>query len=196
MPARKMFRQQVAGLLHGVNYPRCKFGFAKITGHDVRQLPPEFVPALRVNGFIADDGELVRARGHKNKHAIPLRRLVHAQSHEFHLCGDDGVVNVFGADGDPDLAGGLVFGVMNCRDNGVVLKVLGKGSWVHKLPAPSCAAAAKTSAAAGKSTTSTAKATTPAASRPAATGIKKAAEREEEKAEVHKQNDQQNEDYG
>ena len=58
---REMFRQQVAGLLHAVDDARREFAFAKITTHDVRQFPPEFIPAFRVNCFVADDGKLVRA---------------------------------------------------------------------------------------------------------------------------------------
>ena len=148
-----MLRQQVAGLLHAVDDARRKFGFAKVAGHGVRQLPPEFIPALRVNAFIADDGKLVRARGHENQHAVPFGGLVHAQAQEFRLRGGDGVVNVFVADADPDLAGGLVFGITNRRDNFVVVQMFGEGSRVHKLPAPSRAAAAKTAAATGKAST-------------------------------------------
>src|ERR1039458_8963168 len=65
---REMFRQQVAGLLHAVDDARREFGLAKVTAHGVCQLPPEFVPALRMDGFVADDGKLVRARSHKNQH--------------------------------------------------------------------------------------------------------------------------------
>jgi hypothetical protein len=106
-----------------------------------------------MNGFIADDGKFVRAWSHKNQHAIPFRQLVHAQAHEFHLRSDDRLVNVIGADADPDLAGRLLFGVTNCRYDVVVVQMRGKMLWVHKLPAPSCAAAAKAAATAGKSTT-------------------------------------------
>ena len=53
---RKMLRQQFAGLLHPVDNARREFRFAKIAAHRVRQLPPEFIAALRMNPFIADDG--------------------------------------------------------------------------------------------------------------------------------------------
>jgi hypothetical protein len=52
------------------------------------------------------------------------------------------------------LAGGLVFGVTNRRDNVVVVQVFGEGSWVHKLPAPSRATAAKAAATTGKTSAS------------------------------------------
>ena len=158
MSAREMFRQQVAGLLHTMNDARCEFGFAKVTAHGVRQLSPEFVPALRVNTFIANDGKLVRTRCHKNQHAVPFRGLIQAQPQEFRLRGGDRVVNVFMADGDPDLAGGLMFSVPNRRDNTVVLQMFGKSPRVHKLPMSSRAAAAEATAATRKSTpTATAK---------------------------------------
>jgi hypothetical protein len=148
MPAREMFCQQIAGLLHPVNDARREFGFAEVTGHGVRQLPPEFVPAFCMNAFVANDGKLVRARRHKNQHAVPLRGLIQAQPQEFHLRGSYRIVNAFVTDSDVDPAGGLVFGVSNCRDNIVVLQVFGKSPRVHKLPAPSRAAAAETAAAA------------------------------------------------
>jgi len=106
-----MFRQQFAGLLHAVDDARREFGFPKVTAHDVRQLPPEFIPALRVNRFIANDGKFLRARRNKNQHAVPSRRLVHAQAREFRLRGGHGIFNVIVADADPDFAGGLVLGV-------------------------------------------------------------------------------------
>jgi len=151
MPAREMFRQQVAGLLHAVNDARREFGFAEITGHGVRQLPPEFIPAPGMNSFIADDGKLVRARGHENQHAVPFGGLVHAEAQEFRLRGGHRVVNVFGADTDPDLAGGLVFSIMNRCDDAIVVQMFGEGSRVHKLPAPSRPATAKAAASARKS---------------------------------------------
>src|ERR1039458_3096336 len=150
---REMLRQQVARLLHAVDDARREFGFAKVAGQGVRQLPPEFIPALRMNAFIADDGKLVRAGGHENQHTVPFGRLVHAQAQEFRLRGGDRIVNVFGADADPDFAGGLVFGITNRRDNFVVVQMFGEGAWMPKLPAPSRAAAAKAAAATGKSST-------------------------------------------
>jgi hypothetical protein len=51
-----------------------------------------------------------------------------------------------------------LFGVTNCRYDVVVVQMLGKMLWVHKLPAPSCAATAATASATGKSTTSAGKA--------------------------------------
>jgi len=143
-----MFRQQVTGFLNAVDDARSELSFAEMTAHGVRQLPPEFIPALRMNTFIADDGKLVRARGHENQHAVPFRGLVHAQAQEFRLRGGDGIVNVFVTDEDANLAGGLVFGVTNRRDNVVVVQMFGEDSWVHKLPAPSRAATAKAAAAA------------------------------------------------
>ena len=150
---REMFRQQAAGLLHAMDDARREFGFAKVAGHGIRQLPPEFVPALRMNPGIANHRKLMRTRRHKNQNAIPFRRLVQAQAHEFHLRGGDGVVNMLGSDADVDTAGRFLLGVANCRNNPVMLQVFGKMFWVHNLPAPSRAAAAKTAAAATEATT-------------------------------------------
>jgi len=143
-----MFCQQVAGSFHAMDDARREFRFAKVTAHGIRQFPPEFIPALCMNGFVTNDGKLVRAWSHENQHAIPFGGLVHAQAQEFRLRGGYGVVNMFGADADADLAGGLVFGIANRRDNGVVLQMFGKGFWVHNLPTPSRAATTKAAASA------------------------------------------------
>ena len=71
--------------------------------------------------FIANHRKLLRARRHKDQYAVPFRRLVHAQAHEFHLRGDDRLINVMGADADPDLAGRLLFGFTNRRHDALVL---------------------------------------------------------------------------
>ena len=165
-----MFRQQFAGLLHAVQDARCEFGFAEVAAHGGRQLPPENFPAFRMDGLGADDGKLVRARRHENQHAIPVGRLVHAEAEKFFLRGGHGVVGVLGTDDDADLAGGLVFGVVDGRDDAVVLQVLGKMFRVHKLPAPSRAAAAKAAAAAGKSSATAESAPAGEAAKTAAAG--------------------------
>jgi hypothetical protein len=147
-----MFRQQFARLLHPVDDARREFRFAKVPGHRVRKLPPKFIPAFCMDGFITDDGKLMRPGSHKNQHAVLFGGLVHAEAQKFRLRGGNGIINVFGADADADLAGGLEFGVPDCRDNGVVVQVPGESSRVHKLPVPSCSATAKAAPAAGKST--------------------------------------------
>jgi hypothetical protein len=160
MLTREMFRQQVAGLLHTVDDAGHEFRFLKVASHGVRQLPPEFIPALRMNAFITNNGKITRARSYKNQHAVPLGRFIHAQTQEFRLRRGYGVVNVFIADAHPDFSGGLVFGITNRLDNFVVVQMFGEGSRMHKLPSPSRAAAAKAAAASGKSTASREAATT------------------------------------
>src|SRR5690348_633914 len=191
---RKMFCQQFTGLLHAVNDACRKFGFAEITGHGLRQLPPEFVSALDVNTLVTDDGELVRARCHKNQHTIPFGRLVQAQAHKFHLRGRHRLVHVMGADAHMDLTGRLVFGVTNRRHDVVVVHLLCKILRMHKLPASSRAAAAKAAAtsresaaaakapAAAETTTAPSAGTATAAHRPdRVTGAQKSAPQEDRK---------------
>ena len=120
---RKVFGEQFAGFLHAVKYAGCEFGFAKMTTHGIRQFLPEFIPALRVNGGIADNGKLVRAGSHKNQHAVPCRRSIHAQTQKFLLRGSHRVVNMFRADADANFAGGFAFGITNRRDNVVVMQM-------------------------------------------------------------------------
>ena len=89
-----------------------------------------------MNGFVSDDGKFVRARGYENQHAVPSGRFVHAEAQEFRLRGSHRIFNVFGTDADPDFAGGLVFGVMDCRDNAVVVQMFGKSFRVHNYQLP------------------------------------------------------------
>ena len=146
-----MFREQFPGFLNAVDNAGCEFRFTKITAHGVRQFPPEDIPAFRMNRFITDHGKLVGTRGNEDQYTIPCRGLVHAQAQKFRLRGGHWIVNVFWGNADADFAGGFLFGFADGRDDGVVLHMFGKGFRVHKLPAPSRAAAAKAAAAAGKS---------------------------------------------
>ena len=112
-----MFGQKFAGLLHSVDDARGEFGFAKVIGHGIRQLPPEFVPALRVHGLIADDGKFVRARCHENQHPVPFVDLFIPRRRNSVCAAATGSSMCLVADADADFAGGLVFGIPNRRDN-------------------------------------------------------------------------------
>ncbi len=59
-----MFRQKFADLLPAAKNARSESGFAKITGHRFRKLPPENIAALCDNSLVAEDGKLMRARNH------------------------------------------------------------------------------------------------------------------------------------
>ena len=164
MLARKMFRQQLAGLLHPVDDARREFGLTEIAGHGVRQLAPECIPAFRMNARVPNDGKLVRARRHKYQHAIPLRRAVHVLAHEFMLGRGHRVLNVPVADADTDDAGGFLFGLTDGRHNILVMQMFGKFARVHGSPTSSGAPAAKAAAASRKaSTTKSAAAESPSA---------------------------------
>lgn len=68
-----MFREQLARFLDAVDDTFRKFRFAEIARHRFCQCLPERIAALRVNRFIADDGEFMRARRDKNQDAVAVR---------------------------------------------------------------------------------------------------------------------------
>jgi hypothetical protein len=76
-----------------------------------------------MNGFIADNGKLMRAGCYKNQYSVPFRGFVHAQAQEFRLCGSDRGVNVFVADENTDFGRCLVLGLVNRPDNLVVVQM-------------------------------------------------------------------------
>ena len=131
MPAWKMFRQQITGLLHTMDDSWCKFGFAEIPAQRVHQFSPEFIAAFFMDTGVADDGKFMRARGDKNQHAVPFGRFVHAQAHEFNLGRRERVFDVVGADADADFSGRLVLGIANGSNNFIVLHMPGEMFWVH-----------------------------------------------------------------
>lgn len=67
-----MLREQFAGLLDAVDDARGEFGLFEITGHGVRELAPEFFAALRMHGFVSDDGKFMGAGSDENQYAIAM----------------------------------------------------------------------------------------------------------------------------
>ena len=119
-----MFREQFTGLLHAMKDAFREFGLAKMSGHGFRQFLPKLIPAFCMNRFIADDGKLVR-RGEPQKSARRSGRgFVHAEMQKFRLGSSHRVINMFGTDADANFAGGLVFGIVDRRDNVVVVQML------------------------------------------------------------------------
>jgi hypothetical protein len=158
-----MFGQQFAGFLHAVGDARGKIAITEITGHGLRQLPPELVAALGMDCCIADDGEFPGARGHQDQNAVSVGGFVQAEAEEFFLGGGHGIFGVFGADQHMDGAGGFAFRFANGRGDILVVQLFGKSSRVHKvLPTAPGSTAAKTTPAARK-TASTRKTTATAA---------------------------------
>ena len=72
-----MLRQRISDDCDRFANPFCEFMLAEAIMHRSDNALPEFVTAFFVNGFIANDSELMRARGYKNEHSIVLPRLVH-----------------------------------------------------------------------------------------------------------------------
>jgi hypothetical protein len=70
--AREMGGEQLARLADAVKEARRVFGFLEAAGHFGGQGLPEFVSATLVNGFVADDGELVRAWRDENEHRVAM----------------------------------------------------------------------------------------------------------------------------
>jgi len=62
-----------------------EFFVSKMGAHGVDKPLPKLLAAFLVNGFIADDSELARARCHKNEYRVALGRFVHVEPVKFFL---------------------------------------------------------------------------------------------------------------
>ena len=74
-----MFRQRFARFLDSFDQRVIEFFILEMRAHRIRQVSPELFAALFVDRFVADHGELVRARRHENKHGVAFLRSVHTE---------------------------------------------------------------------------------------------------------------------
>src|SRR5438132_14125055 len=82
---RKMSGQYFSDFLDRLDHGVTEFLVAKMRAHPIDKALPEFFAAFFVNGLIANDCKLVRARGDEDQHGVPLARLVHSHSVELFL---------------------------------------------------------------------------------------------------------------
>lgn len=96
---------------------------SKIARHLVRDFLPKFIPALRVNGAVANDCKFSNARRDEKQNSVSLRRFLHSQMMKNFLRGGDRIFRFFAADEDLNLAPHFQFGLGDCFDNRVMLKL-------------------------------------------------------------------------
>jgi hypothetical protein len=129
--AREVFRQQFSGAQDSVQDTVGKIAFPKMGRNLPGNFLPEFVPALRVNGGISDDGEFFHARRNENQHGVFLLRFVHAQMSKRLLRGGHCVFRLLATDEDADFTPRLFLGLPDGFDDGVVLKLSQKLVFFH-----------------------------------------------------------------
>jgi len=76
--------------------------------HQINNSLPEFFTELLVNGFVAYDSELMRARRDKNEHGVAIARFLHAEPLKFLLRNNQRVaIQLSTLNVNADLARGL-----------------------------------------------------------------------------------------
>jgi hypothetical protein len=105
--------------------------------HFVNEPLPKVLAAFFVNRFIADDGELVRARCHENEHGIVFWRLVHSEPLKFFLCSDERIdIQLAALNVNANLARRFRFRIADCGDDPIVLELAEKFFCPHRYQLP------------------------------------------------------------
>jgi hypothetical protein len=79
---RKMSSQYFSDFLDRLDDGVTKFLVPKMRAHSLDKALPEFLTALFMNGLVADDGKLMRARRDEDQHGVPFARLLHSHPME------------------------------------------------------------------------------------------------------------------
>jgi len=132
----KMGRQRFANFLDRFDQRVTEFFVSKMFAHPGNKVLPELFTAPFVDGFIAYDGELMRAGCDKNEDAVAFACLVHTKPLEFFLRRHEWIaLQLSTLNIDADLRGGFRFGFANRLHDPVVLELAQKFSCSHSLPA-------------------------------------------------------------
>jgi len=84
---------------------------------------PELVAAFLVDRFVANNGELVRARRHENQHRITLARFVHIEPMKLPLCRNERITFQFATlDQDANLTGRFHFRLADRLNDPIMLE--------------------------------------------------------------------------
>jgi hypothetical protein len=101
-----------------------EFFVFKMVAHGLDKALPELLAAFFVDGFVAHDGELVRARRNENKDGVAVVRFVHPELAEFLLRGDKRITAQIAAlNVNADLAGSFCFGISNRLHDSLMLEL-------------------------------------------------------------------------
>lgn len=128
----------------------------KMRPHVFRDLAPECVAAFLVDRFVANNGELMRARRHEDQHPIALARFVHTEPMKLPLCRNERITFQFATlDQDANLTGRFHFSFADGLNDSIVLEFGKEFSRSHMSPAGACATSTKTAPATAEPAEST-----------------------------------------
>ena len=115
--------QRFADFLYRLDQRVTELLILKMRPHIFRDSLPEHVAAFLVDRFVANNGELVRARRHENQHRITLARFVHIEPMKLPLCRNERITFQFATlDQDANLTGGFGFRLEDRFDDPVVFE--------------------------------------------------------------------------
>jgi len=83
-----MRRQHFPRFLDRFDQRVAEFLVSEMFAHCIYEPLPKLLPTLLMDRFVADHGELVRARRHENEDSVAFWRFVHAEPIKFLLRGD------------------------------------------------------------------------------------------------------------
>ena len=120
-----MARQELARFLDRFHEGIREILVSEMGPHFLDELLPESIAAFLVNAFIPNHSKLSRARGHKNQDRVSLVSRLHSQLLEPPSRIIEGVAVQFAPlHVDPNLAGGLRFGLFDRSDDAIMIELL------------------------------------------------------------------------
>ena len=120
---RKMRGQDFADFLDRLDQRVTELLILKMRPHVFRDSLPEHVAAFLVDRFVANNGELVRARRHENQHRITLARFVHIEPMKLPLCRNERITFQFATlDQDANLTGRFHFRLADRPNDPIMLE--------------------------------------------------------------------------
>ena len=84
-----MSGESFGGFLDCFDEGVAEFFVSKMLAHSIDQSLPKLIAAIFMNGFVADDGKLMRSRRNEDKNGVALGRLMHAKPVKFLLRRDE-----------------------------------------------------------------------------------------------------------
>src|ERR1051325_5088414 len=160
-----MFREKFTGDLNGMHNPLGELSLSKKVAQLRGDAFPKQITAFGVNRRVANDRENLRRRSHEDQNRVAVFCLVHLQLLEADGCRCQRIFDATMADEYPNLAGGMLFGMRDCRYDFVVIQSIEEVLCFHGSPTPPGAASAEASATPRESPAARRSAAGPAAAR-------------------------------
>jgi hypothetical protein len=136
--SREMPRQDVSDFLDCFDQRLTEIVILEMRSHSLHNALPEFVSAFLVNRFVADNGEFMNTRRHKNEHTITLTRFVHTKPLKLFPRGNERIaVQLPALDQNANFTGGSRFRLPNRLNNAIVLEFAEEFSRSHLITSSS-----------------------------------------------------------